>query len=54
MDFGYELAKIFSCKNVSQNMTKLYLLAIPVIIGIITGMLMAFFPETENDSKLFE
>ncbi|QLH06766.1 DsbA family protein [Nitrosopumilus ureiphilus] len=34
-------------------MTKLYLLAIPVIIGIITGMLMVFFPETENDSKLF-
>lgn len=33
-------------------MTKLYLLAIPVIIGIITGMFMVFFPETENDSKL--
>lgn len=34
-------------------MTKIYLLAIPVIIGIITGMFMVFFPETENDSKLF-
>ncbi|KAF6247529.1 disulfide bond formation protein DsbA [Nitrosopumilus sp. b3] len=33
-------------------MTKLYLLAVPVIIGIITGMFMVFFPETENDSKL--
>ncbi|NNM02101.1 MAG: DsbA family protein [Nitrosopumilus sp.] len=33
-------------------MTKLFLLAIPVIIGIITGMFMVFFPETENDSKL--
>ncbi|MBT8172702.1 MAG: DsbA family protein [Nitrosopumilus sp.] len=33
-------------------MTKLYLLAIPVIIGIITGMFMVLFPETENDSKL--
>ena len=34
-------------------MTKIYLLAIPVIVGIITGMFMVFFPETENDSKLF-
>lgn len=33
-------------------MTKLFLLAIPVIIGIITGMFMVLFPETENDSKL--
>ena len=34
-------------------MTQVYLLAIPVFIGIITGMFMVFFPETENDSKLF-
>ncbi len=33
-------------------MTKLYLLAIPIIIGIFTGMFLAFFPEAENDSKL--
>jgi protein-disulfide isomerase len=25
---------------------------IPIIIGIITGMFLAFFPESENDSKL--
>jgi len=34
-------------------MTKLYLLAIPIVIGIITGMFLAFNPESENDSKLF-
>jgi protein-disulfide isomerase len=33
-------------------MTKLYLLAIPIVIGIITGMFLAFFPESQNDSKL--
>ena len=33
-------------------MTKLYLLAIPIAIAIITGMFLAFFPESENDSKL--
>ncbi len=33
-------------------MTKLYLLAIPIIIGIITGMFLTFYPEAENDSKL--
>jgi len=33
-------------------MVKLYLLAIPIIIGIITGMFLAFYPESENDSKL--
>ena len=33
-------------------MTKFYLLAIPIVIGIITGMFLAFFPESENDSKL--
>ena len=34
-------------------MAKLYLLAIPIAIGIITGMFLAFYPESENDSKLF-
>jgi len=34
-------------------MTKLYLLAIPIAIGIITGMFLAFNPESANDSKLF-
>ena len=33
-------------------MAKLYLLIIPIVIGIITGMFLAFFPESENDSKL--
>ncbi len=33
-------------------MTKLYLLAIPIAIGIITGMFLAFYPESQNDSKL--
>jgi len=33
-------------------MTKLYLLAIPIAIGIIAGMFLAFYPESENDSKL--
>ncbi len=33
-------------------MTKSYLLVIPVIIGIVTGMFLAFYPESENDSKL--
>jgi len=33
-------------------MTKLYLLAIPIAIGIITGLFLAFNPELENDSKL--
>jgi len=33
-------------------MVKLYLLVIPIIIGIITGMFLAFYPESENDSKL--
>ncbi len=33
-------------------MTKLYLLAIPIAIGIITGLLLAFNPESENNSKL--
>jgi protein-disulfide isomerase len=33
-------------------MTKLYLLVIPVIIGIIVGASLTFYPEPENDSKL--
>lgn len=33
-------------------MTRLFLLAIPVAIGIITGTFMAVYPETEKDSKL--
>ncbi len=33
-------------------MQKLYLMMIPIVIGIITGMFLAFFPESENDSKL--
>ncbi len=31
---------------------KLYLLAIPVIIGIIVGLSLAVYPESEKDSKL--
>ncbi len=34
-------------------MIKLYLLIIPIVIGIITGMFLVFYPESENDSKLF-
>jgi protein-disulfide isomerase len=33
-------------------MTKLYLLAIPIAIGIISGMFLVFYPESQNDSKL--
>ena len=33
-------------------MAKLYLLAIPVVIGIIVGISLTFYPESENDSKL--
>ncbi len=33
-------------------MTKLHLLIIPVAIGIITGIFLAFYPESENDSNL--
>jgi len=32
-------------------MEKLYLLVIPIAIGIITGMFLAFYPESENDSN---
>ncbi len=33
-------------------MVKFYLLAIPVVIGIITGMFLTFYSETENESSL--
>ncbi len=33
-------------------MTKKYVLVIPIIIGIIGGMFLAFYPESENDSVL--
>lgn len=33
-------------------LTKFYLLVIPVIIGIITGMFLVFYPESETNSNL--
>ena len=33
-------------------MKKNYLFAIPIIIGILTGMFLAFYPQSEDDSKL--
>ena len=33
-------------------MEKLYLLTIPIAIGILTGIFLGFYPESENDSKL--
>jgi len=33
-------------------MTKLYLLVIPIAIGIVSGMFLAFYPESENNSEL--
>lgn len=33
-------------------MKKLYLLAIPVVVGISTGVFLAFYPESENNSKV--
>jgi len=33
-------------------MTKLYLLIIPIVIGIITGMFLSFYPESEDESSL--
>ena len=33
-------------------MVQFYLLAIPVLIGIITGMFLAFYPETETEPSL--
>ena len=32
-------------------MTRLYLLAIPVLVGICTGMFLVFYPELEDDSE---
>ena len=33
-------------------MTKYYLLAIPIVIGVITGAFLAFYPESESESNL--
>jgi protein-disulfide isomerase len=33
-------------------MAKLYLLIIPIVIGIITGMFLSFYPESEDKSSL--
>ncbi|MDO8641943.1 MAG: thioredoxin domain-containing protein, partial [Nitrosarchaeum sp.] len=33
-------------------MKKMYLFAIPIAIGILTGMFLAFYPQSEDDSKL--
>ncbi len=33
-------------------MKKIYLFAIPIIIGMLTGMFLAFYPQSEDDSKL--
>ena len=33
-------------------MKKIYLFAIPIVIGILTGMFLAFYPQSEDDSKL--
>ena len=33
-------------------MAQFYLLAIPVLIGLITGMFLAFYPETESEPSL--
>ena len=33
-------------------MIEKYVLAIPIIIGIVAGMFLAFYPESENDSQL--
>ncbi|HET9008652.1 MAG TPA: thioredoxin domain-containing protein [Nitrosarchaeum sp.] len=34
-------------------MKKIYLFAVPIAIGIVTGMFLAFYPQSEGDSKLF-
>jgi protein-disulfide isomerase len=34
-------------------MKKIYLFAVPIAIGIVTGMFLAFYPQSEDDSKLF-
>jgi len=52
VDFVYKLAKLFT-RNISrQVMTKLYLLAIPIAIGIVTGIFLSFYLESENDSEI--
>lgn len=33
-------------------MKKIYLVAIPIAIGMLTGMFVAFYPQSEDDSKL--
>ena len=33
-------------------MKKIYLFAIPIVIGILTGMFLAFYPQSEDGSKL--
>jgi len=52
VDSVYKLRKLFTRNTFRQDMVKLYLLLIPIIIGIIAGMFLAFYPESENDSKL--
>jgi len=52
VEFGYKFGKLFTRTIFRQVMAKLYLLVIPIVIGIITGMFLAFYPESENDSKL--
>ena len=32
-------------------MAQFYLLAIPVLIGMMTGMFLAFYPETETERR---
>ncbi len=39
-------------KNLSKIMKKIYLFAIPIAVGILTGMFLAFYPQSEDDSKL--
>ena len=34
-------------------MTKLYLLTVPVIIGIVVGVFLTTLPETEKNSEVF-
>ena len=33
-------------------MKKIYLFAIPIVIGMLTGIFLAFYPQSEDDSKL--
>lgn len=34
-------------------MKRIYLFAIPIVIGVLTGIFLAFYPESEDNSKLF-